>query len=71
MRTYYGRIGFKRTAGRRGEAGPDGAPKKLFVLEKTSLVPLGIENVNHGQKNIFKPNAGTKSAVDKRFIAGL
>ena len=46
-RTYHGRVGSRRTAGRRGSAGQDGMPTEQFAQE-TSVprTPQSIENTS-------------------------
>ena len=78
-RTYHGRVGSGRTAGRtagpgRTERRQNSSPRKQasLVPPKASRTrPLNVFPEARTSKILYKPNAGTKSAVDKRFVTGL
>ena len=78
-RTYHGRFGSGRTAGRQSGVGGNLALTEL-VAQKTRVARSfqGIEETTLERLSrsttseiLCKPNAGTKSAVDSRFMRGL
>ena len=78
-RTYYGRFGSGRPADGRAGSGRIGCQQNWSPRRQASLVPSRASKTR--RLNVFpeartseilcKPNAGTKSAVDPRFIRGL
>ena len=79
--TYRSRFKLWRTAGPRGGAGQHGTRREQIV-KRTSVPrnPQGIENKkmfsqrlsgSRTSEILCKPNAGTKSPVDNRFVIGI
>ena len=78
-RTYHGRVGSRRTAGWRARLGRTGCQQNCSPRRLASLVSskasktrrLNISPEARTSEILCKPNSGTKSPVDGRFIRGL